>query len=145
MPRYHQVDGSTFFLDRDANVSVDEREDGRELVKLTGTEAYGLLTFMRLPGVATLIEQADAAEQDPIWRGYESDEREEMTRKAAYELLVKDQELLTLLGKHIGKDYVLTPCERRSPSTVGLAPLVYPTGALATAGASSCILGSTRK
>ncbi len=48
--------------------------DGRRpLVRLTPNEAHALLTFLRLPGVAELIEREDAARQEKTWRDYEED------------------------------------------------------------------------
>ena len=75
VPRRHEVGGVTFFLDRDGRLTIDERPHGQPLVKLTPGEAFALLTFMRLPGVAELIEQAEAARQERQWRDYEAAER----------------------------------------------------------------------
>lgn len=84
-PRYHRLDGATFFIDRDANLTIDERNERRPSVQLTAQEAYGLLTFMRLPGVAPLIETADAADQDRTWHDFEADTAQEMTDEQAYD------------------------------------------------------------
>ncbi len=73
VPRYHQVNGCSFFLDRDGALAIDERDGRRPLVKLTPDEVYGVLVFMRLPGVSTLIERLEAQRQARCWADYETD------------------------------------------------------------------------
>ena len=73
VPRMIEIEHVTFFLSREGALSLDEREGRRPLVKLTPRETYAVLTFMRLPGVAELIEQAEAARQEQQWRDYEPD------------------------------------------------------------------------
>ncbi len=73
VPRYQQLAGVNFFLDRDGALAIDERDGGRPLITLTPDEVYGVLVFMRLPGVATLIERLDARRQEAWLRGYETD------------------------------------------------------------------------
>ena len=68
VPRRHEIGGVTFFLNRDGGLTIDERPHGQALVKLTPREAFALLTFMRLPGVAELIEQAEAVRQEQHFR-----------------------------------------------------------------------------
>ncbi len=72
VPRMHRV-GCTFFLSRTGAIVVDERDGRRPVVRLTPDEVYALLTFLRLPGVAELIEREDAARQEKTWRDYEED------------------------------------------------------------------------
>ena len=83
VPRYQQLAGVNFFLDRDGELVIDERESGRPLIRMTPKEAYGLLVFMRLPGVATLIERLDARRQEEWLRGFDKDQAEEAVRMAA--------------------------------------------------------------
>jgi hypothetical protein len=83
LPRYHQLNGCTFFLDRDGALAIDERDGRRPLVKLTPDEVYGMLIFLRLPGVATLIERLEAQRQARCWADYETDTAEEAVRLAA--------------------------------------------------------------
>ena len=83
VPRYHQVNGCSFFLDRDGGLAIDERDGGRALITLTPDEVYGVLVFMRLPGVATLIERLDARRQEVWLRGYETDP-ETIAERAAH-------------------------------------------------------------
>ena len=83
LPRYHQLNGCTFFLDRDGALAIDERDGGRALITLTPDEVYGVLVFMRLPGVATLIERLDARRQEAWLRGFDKDQAEEAVRLAA--------------------------------------------------------------
>ena len=73
VPRRQEIGGVTFFLNRDGRLTIDERPHGQPLVKLTPREAFALLTFVRLPGVAELIEQAEAARQEQQWRDYAAD------------------------------------------------------------------------
>jgi len=73
VPRMHEIGGVSFILSRTGSLALDERDGGRPQVKLTPTEAHALLTFLRLPGVAELIEQQDAARQEQTWRDYEED------------------------------------------------------------------------
>ena len=72
-----------FFLDRDGALAIDERDGGRPLIELTPDEVYGVLVFMRLPGVATLIERLDARRQEEWLRGFDKDQAEEAVRMAA--------------------------------------------------------------
>ena len=83
VPRYHQVNGCSFFLDRDGGLAIDERDGGRPLIKMSPDEVYGVLVFMRLPGVATLIERLDARRQARCWADYETDTDEEAVRLAS--------------------------------------------------------------
>ena len=83
VPRYQQLAGVNFFLDRDGALAIDERDGGRPLITLTPDEVYGVLVFMRLPGVATLIERLDARRQEAWLRGYDKDQAEEAVRMAA--------------------------------------------------------------
>ena len=83
VPRYQQLAGVNFFLDREGELVIDERESGRPLIRMTPKEAYGLLVFMRLPGVATLIERLDARRQEEWLRGFDKDQAEEAVRMAA--------------------------------------------------------------
>jgi hypothetical protein len=73
VPRRQEIGDVAFFLDRDGRLTIDERPHGQPLVKLTPGEAFALLTFVRQPGVAELIEQAEAARQEQQWRDYEPD------------------------------------------------------------------------
>ncbi len=73
VPRMHQIGGITFFLNRTGSLVLDERDGRRPLVKLTPQEAHALLTFLRLPGVAELIEREDADRQAQAWRNFEED------------------------------------------------------------------------
>jgi hypothetical protein len=68
----HRV-GCTFFLSRTGAIVVDERDGRRPVVRLTPDEVFAVLSFMRLPGVAELIEQQEAARQAQAWREYEED------------------------------------------------------------------------
>ncbi|HZG68058.1 MAG TPA: hypothetical protein VEZ12_15045 [Herpetosiphonaceae bacterium] len=61
VPRMHEIGGVTFFLNRTGALTLDERQGQRPLVRLTPTEAFAVLSFMRQPGVAELIEQQEAA------------------------------------------------------------------------------------
>ena len=72
-PRMHQIDGVTFFLNRTGSIVLGDRDGRRPLVRLTPQEAHALLTFMRLPAVAELIEQEDAARQAQTWRDFEEE------------------------------------------------------------------------
>ncbi len=73
VPRMHQIGGVTFFLNRTGSLVLDERDGRRPVVKLTPEEAHAVLTFLRLPGVAELIEREDAARQWQEWRNFEED------------------------------------------------------------------------
>ena len=73
VPRMHQIDGVTFFLNRTGSIVLGERDGRRPVVRLTPREAHALLTFMRLPAVAELIEREDAARQDRVWRDFEEE------------------------------------------------------------------------
>ena len=73
VPRMHQIGGVTFFLGRTGSLILDEREGRRPLVRLTPREAHAVLTFLRLPGVAELIEGQEAERQDRTWRDFEED------------------------------------------------------------------------
>ena len=73
VPRMHQIGGVTFFLGRTGSLVLDERNGRRPLVRLTPQEAHALLTFVRLSGVAELIEREDAARQAQTWRDFEED------------------------------------------------------------------------
>ncbi len=84
VPRYQQLAGVNFFLDRDGALAIDERDGGRPMITLTPDEVYGMLVFMRLPGVATLIERLDARRQEQWLRGYETDP-ETIAERAAKE------------------------------------------------------------
>ena len=83
VPRYHQLNGCTFFLDRDGGLAIDERDGRRPLVKLTPDEVYGMLIFLRLHGVSTLIERLEAQRQARCWADYETDTDEEAVRLAS--------------------------------------------------------------
>ncbi len=74
VPRMHEIGGVTFFLSRTGALTLDEREGRRPLVRLTPDEAFAVLSFMRQPGVAELIEQQEAARQAQAWREYEEDQ-----------------------------------------------------------------------
>ena len=73
VPRMHQIGGVTFFLSREGALILDERVGRRPLVRLTPREAHAVLTFLRLPGVAELIEGQEAVRQAQIWRDFEED------------------------------------------------------------------------
>ena len=73
VPRMHQIGGVTFFLSGEGALVLDERDGRRPLVRLTPREAHAVLTFLRLPGVAELIEREEAARQDRVWRDFEED------------------------------------------------------------------------
>ncbi len=73
VPRMHQIGGVTFFLGRTGSLVLDERDGRRPLVRLTPREAHAVLTFLRLPGVAELIEREEAARQDHVWRDFEEE------------------------------------------------------------------------
>ena len=73
VPRMHQIDGVTFFLNRTGSIVLGEGDGRRPVVRLTPKEAHALLTFMRLPAVAELIEQEDAARQAQTWRDFEEE------------------------------------------------------------------------
>ncbi len=62
-------------VNRTGTLTLDERSGHRPAVTLTPTEAFAVLTFMRLPGVAELIEQQEAARQAQFWRDFEEDPR----------------------------------------------------------------------
>ncbi len=83
VPRFHQLNGCNFFLDRDGGLAIDEREGRRPLVKLTPDELYGLLVFLRLPGVATLIERLDARRQERYWADYDISQADEAAKLAS--------------------------------------------------------------
>ena len=72
VPRMHQT-GCTFFLSRTGTIVLDERDGRRPVVRLTPSETFAVLSFMRLPGVAELIEQQEAARQAHFWRDFEED------------------------------------------------------------------------
>ena len=73
VPRRHEIGGVSFFLNRTGTLSLDERHGHRPAVTLTPNKAYAVLSFMRLPGVAELIEQQEAARQAQFWRDFEED------------------------------------------------------------------------
>ena len=73
VPRMHQIGGVTLFLGRTGALILDEREGRRPLVRLTPREAHAVLTFLRLPGVAELIEREEAERQAQTWRDFEED------------------------------------------------------------------------
>jgi len=83
VPRFHQINGCNFFLDRDGGLAIDEREGRRPLVKLISDEVYGLLVFTRLPGVATLIERLDAQRQCRYWAAFDVSQDEEAAKLAS--------------------------------------------------------------
>ena len=83
VPRYHQLNGCTFFLDRDGGLAIDERDGRRPLVKLTPDEVYGMLIFLRLPGVSTLIERLEAQRQARCWADFDASENEEREKVAS--------------------------------------------------------------
>jgi hypothetical protein len=83
VPRFHQLNGANFFLDRDGGLAIDDREDRRPLVKLTPDEVYGMLVFVRLPGVATLIERLEAQRQDRYWADFDISKDEEAAKLAS--------------------------------------------------------------
>lgn len=119
VPRYHQLAGVNFFLDRDGSLAIDEREGGQPLIKLTPDEVYGVLVFMRLPGVATLIERVDARRQEAWLRGFQQDQAEEaarvMNRDQALEWLQKDD---WVRGQMIGVciDHIKRMIEKEEPA-----------------------------
>jgi hypothetical protein len=55
----------------------------RPLVKFTPDEVYGLLIFMRLPGVATLIERLEAQRQSRHWADFDASVDEEAAKVAS--------------------------------------------------------------
>ena len=52
-------------------------------VKLTPDEVYGVLVFVRLPSVSTLIERLEAQRQSRHWADFDMSEDEEAVRLAA--------------------------------------------------------------
>ncbi len=73
VPRRHEIGGVSFFINRTGSLTLGERTGNRPVVRITPQEAHALLTFLRLPGVAELIEQEEAARQDRFWRDYEEE------------------------------------------------------------------------
>ncbi len=73
VPRRHEIGGVSFFLNRTGSLTLGERTGNRPVVRITPQEAHALLTFLRLPGVAELIEQEDAARQAQTWRDFEEE------------------------------------------------------------------------
>ena len=66
-----QSDSPRLVMMRTGSLVLDEREGRQPVVRLTPQEAHALLTFLRLPGVAELIEREDAARQAQAWRDIE--------------------------------------------------------------------------
>jgi hypothetical protein len=63
-----------FALLPSGELTIGRQADCRMLVRLTPKETYALLMFLRLPGVAELIEeQVGTARQDQNWHEYEAD------------------------------------------------------------------------
>lgn len=73
VPRSHVFDGGIVELDADGAITICGRSSGREIVRLTAPEAFELLTFLRVPGVSTLIEETEAARQLQGWERFEAD------------------------------------------------------------------------
>ncbi len=73
VPRYMDVGEVSFFLDRDGRLTLDQRPHRQPTIIITPQETYALLQFLRMPGVADLIDQQEAARQEQRWQGYEAD------------------------------------------------------------------------
>jgi hypothetical protein len=87
----HEIDGVGCVLDSDGTLQVER--SGSPVVTFAPGEAYSLLTFLRLPGVAETIERSDADQQAEDFAQIEEEEREEVTREQAYAYLHNDQDL----------------------------------------------------
>ncbi len=73
VPRSHTIDGTIFELAADGAITICARDDNGTIIRMTCREAFSLLTFIRIPGVATLIEDVDARRQLKSWHDFEND------------------------------------------------------------------------
>ncbi len=71
VPRSHEIDNVDFEIYPTGDLSIGR--SGEPLIELTARQAYGLLTFLRVPGVAQLLDQVEAARQAQNWRDFEED------------------------------------------------------------------------
>ncbi len=74
-PRSHSIDTVDFELYPTGALALVR--PGQPLVELSAQDAHALLTFLRMPGVAELIEQVEAARQAQNWRDFEETQKRE--------------------------------------------------------------------